>query len=66
MQQFFLIGSQLDRGFHHHPAQQIAGRTTTNLLDQFQASLDEKHTHHSPKASSWIDGVKSFVEKIKF
>jgi len=37
-----------------------------DLLNQFQSSLDEKHTHHSPKASSWIDGVKSFVDKIKF
>ena len=36
------------------------------LLGQFQSSLDEKQMHHSPKASSWIDGVKSFVDKIKF
>ncbi len=36
------------------------------LLQQFQASLDQKHQHHNPKASSWIDGVKSFVDKIKF
>jgi len=36
------------------------------LLNQFQTSLNEKQTHHSPKASSWVDGVKSFVDKIKF
>jgi molecular chaperone DnaJ len=32
------------------------------LLEQFQASLDGKAAKHSPKHSSWLDGVKKFFD----
>lgn len=34
------------------------------LLTKFQSSLD--HPKHSPKSSSWFDGVKKFFEDMKF
>ena len=35
-------------------------------LTQFQASLDGSDKKHSPKTSSWFDGVKKFFEDMKF
>jgi molecular chaperone DnaJ len=35
------------------------------LLQQFENSLHEGGKRHSPRASSWLDGVKSFFEKMK-
>ncbi|MCP5137702.1 MAG: molecular chaperone DnaJ [Gammaproteobacteria bacterium] len=37
--------------------------TQTDLLRQLGESMNEKH---SPKHSSWLDGVKSFFDKMKF
>lgn len=36
------------------------------LLEQFQKSLDDSKHSHSPKSSSWFDGVKKFFEDMKF
>lgn len=36
------------------------------LLTQLQASLDGSSKTHSPKTSSWFDGVKKFFEDMKF
>lgn len=38
----------------------------TELLKQFQTSLDNGKAKHSPKSSSWFDGVKKFFEDMKF
>lgn len=36
------------------------------LLAQFQESLDKGNKTHSPKSSSWFEGVKKFFEDMKF
>lgn len=36
------------------------------LLEQFQTSLDESKQSHSPRTTSWFDGVKKFFEDMKF
>jgi molecular chaperone DnaJ len=36
------------------------------LLRAFGDSLAGEHTRHSPRASSWLDGVKKFFEDMKF
>jgi len=35
-------------------------------LEAFRSSLHEGGKRHSPKASSWMDGVKNFFEGMKF
>jgi molecular chaperone DnaJ len=35
------------------------------LLEEFDKSLKEDRKSHSPKASSWVDGVKKFFEDMK-
>ncbi len=35
-----------------------------DLLRQFDASIEEGGSRHSPRARSWIDGVKKFFEKM--
>jgi molecular chaperone DnaJ len=40
-------------------------REQKDLLTQLQASL-EKSSKHSPRYSSWFDGVKKFFEDMKF
>lgn len=35
------------------------------LLQEFEKSLKEDNTNHSPKASGWLDGVKKFFEDMK-
>jgi len=37
-------------------------REQKELLTQFQESLDGKASKHSPKHSSWLDGVKKFFD----
>jgi len=37
-----------------------------DLLRAFGESLAEGSEHHSPRASSWLDGVKKFFEDMKF
>jgi molecular chaperone DnaJ len=39
-------------------------RKQKDLLREFQASLDEKYEKHSPKKTSFFDGVKKFFEDI--
>ena len=41
-------------------------REQKDLLMQFQASLENSKDAHSPKSSSWFDGVKKFFEDMKF
>ena len=41
-------------------------REQKDLLTQLQASLDKKKSTHSPRSSSWFDGVKKFFEDMKF
>ena len=36
------------------------------LLKEFEDSLKDDNVNHSPKASSWLDGVKKFFEDMKF
>lgn len=36
------------------------------LLQKFQDSLDQSRKKHSPKSTSWFDGVKKFFEDMKF
>ncbi|MEQ8231865.1 MAG: molecular chaperone DnaJ, partial [Gammaproteobacteria bacterium] len=36
------------------------------LLQQFRDSLSGGGTRHSPRAHSWLDGVKKFFEEMKF
>lgn len=36
------------------------------LLKEFEDSLNDDNVNHSPKASSWLDGVKKFFEDMKF
>jgi molecular chaperone DnaJ len=35
------------------------------LLNEFEASMREDNVNHSPRASSWLDGVKKFFEDMK-
>jgi len=35
------------------------------LLEEFRASLGEGGKRHSPRADSWLDGVKKFFENMK-
>ena len=37
-----------------------------DLLAEFQASLSESNQKHSPKKTSWFEGVKSFFDEMKF
>lgn len=41
-------------------------REQKELLTQLQDSLENAKTNHSPKSSSWFDGVKKFFEDMKF
>ena len=34
------------------------------LLQEFEASLQDNGNRHSPKASSWLDGVKNFFDSM--
>ena len=36
------------------------------LLREFEQSMEEDGKSHSPKHSSWLDGVKKFFEDMKF
>jgi molecular chaperone DnaJ len=36
------------------------------LLEKFQETLDGSQSTHSPRSSSWFDGVKKFFEDMKF
>ncbi len=35
------------------------------LLKEFEASMKDDSVNHSPRASSWLDGVKKFFEDMK-
>ena len=35
------------------------------LLKEFEASMNEDNVNHSPRAASWLDGVKKFFEDMK-
>ena len=35
------------------------------MLSQFEESLTKSKKSHSPKSSSFFDGVKSFIDKMK-
>ncbi len=37
-----------------------------DLLEKLGKSLDKEGDRHSPRTSSWLDGVKSFFENMKF
>ncbi len=40
-------------------------REQRELLEQFEASFEgENAARHSPKTSSWLDGVKSFIDRM--
>lgn len=41
-------------------------REQKELLTQLQESLENAKTNHSPRSSSWFDGVKKFFEEMKF
>lgn len=41
-------------------------REQKDLLTKLQESLENGKTNHSPKSSSWFDGVKKFFEDMKF
>lgn len=41
-------------------------REQKDLLNQLQESLENAKTNHSPRTSSWFDGVKKFFEDMKF
>jgi molecular chaperone DnaJ len=41
-------------------------REQKELLTQLQESLEGSHDTHSPRSSSWFDGVKKFIEDLKF
>jgi len=34
------------------------------LLEEFEATFEGQGAEHSPRASSWLDGVKSFWERM--
>lgn len=42
------------------------GKEQKELLRQFADSLSGQGDKHSPRASSWLDGVKKFFEDMKF
>ena len=35
------------------------------LLKQFESSLEAGGTRHSPRKSSWLDGVRTFFDNMK-
>ena len=35
------------------------------LLRDFEATMERNGSHHSPKQSSWLDGVRSFFDNLK-
>jgi molecular chaperone DnaJ len=37
-----------------------------DLLGEFQSSLSESNQKHSPRKTSWFEGVKSFFDEMKF
>ncbi len=37
-----------------------------DLLDKLEISLNKGGARHNPRASSWLDGVKSFFDSLKF
>ena len=39
-------------------------RKQKDLLQQFEDSLQGEHQRHSPRANSWLDGVKRFFEDM--
>jgi molecular chaperone DnaJ len=41
-------------------------RSQKDMLEQFEESLENSKKKHSPKTSSWFDGVKKFFEDMKF
>lgn len=41
-------------------------RRQKELLAEFEASMQEGGTKHSPRSSTWFDGVKKFFEDMKF
>ncbi|KTD23756.1 molecular chaperone DnaJ [Legionella lansingensis] len=41
-------------------------REQKELLTKFQESLESSKNTHSPRSSSWFDGVKKFFEDMKF
>jgi molecular chaperone DnaJ len=36
------------------------------ILREFEATMERDGGHHSPKQSSWLDGVRSFFDGMKF
>jgi molecular chaperone DnaJ len=36
------------------------------ILREFDQSVQEGGSRHSPQSSTWLDGVKSFFEKMGF
>ena len=36
------------------------------LLREFEATMERSGSEHSPKQSSWLDGVRSFFDNLKF
>jgi molecular chaperone DnaJ len=40
-------------------------RKQRELLEEFQSSMNESSTDHSPATSTWLDGVKRFFEDMK-
>lgn len=36
------------------------------LLQELDESMGKDHVHHSPRSSSWLDGVRKFFEDMKF
>ena len=36
------------------------------LLHEFQCTMDDCGDRHSPRATSWLDGVKKFIEDMGF
>ena len=41
-------------------------RKQKELLEEFQNAMEQGDGKHSPRASSWFDGVKKFFEEMKF
>ncbi len=41
-------------------------RKQKELLEQFELSMQEGGVKHSPRSSTWFDGVKKFFEDMKF
>jgi len=36
-----------------------------HLIEQLETSFKTGGTHHNPQEHSWLDGVKSFIDKMK-